>query len=80
MNKYEESLQVFKYRSFYETDKKAIQILEELVNKATKKKPKSRFNEWAYLYVYNCPICNNWLPQQTLYCPYCGQRLDWSDE
>ena len=45
----------------------------ELVDRATPKKP-----ELLYPQVYECPVCNDSLLRSNLYCPSCGQALDWS--
>ena len=71
-----------------------IYILQELVDKETPKKPViKKFKESEH---YICPNCKNHKfgildygeyknefrkgSNLTLYCPNCGQRLDWSEE
>ena len=49
-------------------------IFNELVERATPKKP-----ELLYPQVYECPVCNDSLLRSNLYCPSCGQALDWSE-
>lgn len=56
--------------------------LQELVCKATPKKPYFlnyggfKFGNWK------CPVCNEIVTLDTYsnYCKICGQKLDWSDE
>lgn len=61
-----------------------IKIIQELVNKETPMKVKNRE---TLCYVYNephyyglCPRCNGALKNNgVIYCPVCGQKVDWSD-
>lgn len=65
-------------------------ILQELVDKATPKKPILKAMEGfsaevaSHLVCPSCgkPITNVWscAEYKPRYCHYCGQRLDWSDE
>lgn len=58
------------------------------VNKITNKE-KVYFSDVAFVYSYvtlgKCPNCETYLHEENEYgdiinyCPYCGQRLDWSD-
>lgn len=63
-------------------------ILQELVDKATPKKPldiQTSVVKWGI-----CPVCKgkinefrgkpNRILESSNYCPDCGQALDWSDE
>ena len=56
-----------------------ILTLQELVEKATPKKPteKKPFGNATY---YNCPNCNIGIGTSANYCRKCGQALDWSVE
>lgn len=62
-------------------------IINELVEKVTRKKPVYK-KDYIGNNQYFCLTCNNVVPftlnrtAQIKYpfCPYCGQKLDWSDE
>lgn len=65
-------------------------VLQELVDKATPKKVKNKQDHYTYeTYDYeytsgNCPCCNNGIYcdelNDTIYCPCCGQKIDWGFE
>ena len=97
MNKYLEALKTvekscisvameFNFGELFEEDEKALSTLQELVDKATPKKPEY-LNYGGYkLGNYHCPNCNSIiiidnrnykLPK---HCGECDQLLDWSDE
>lgn len=94
MNKYQQALN-FLYNtikdnliSFDDTEKEAVEILQELVDKATPTKP----SIWGDGYddkgniiydMYDCPNCGKSYEidyEKYDHCPKCGQRIDWSDE
>ena len=62
-------------------------VIEELVQKAVPKEPIYK-QDYIGNNQYFCQTCNNVVPftlnrtAQIKYpfCPYCGQKLDWSDE
>ena len=64
-----------------------LEVLQELVDKATPKKPIEMVIEEKYLeiyVVYQCPNCKKELFSSTLisdnrFCRTCGQALDWSE-
>lgn len=61
---------------------KDIDIVQELIDKATPKKPIPLFIPIAYL-PYRCPICEtlvNHKKDKFNYCPKCGQAIDRSEE
>lgn len=61
---------------------KDIDIVQELIDKATPKKPIPLFIPIAYL-PYRCPICGtlvNHKKDKFNYCPKCGQAIDRSEE
>ena len=101
MNKYQEAYSYIKHYCELDDDiirwplyQKSINALQELVDKATPKKP--LVQKYKYSEHYICPNCNkhklaiidygeyiNQLrkgSKLTLYCPECGQALDWSEE
>ena len=103
MNKYQEaldylavSLQVFDetvddkpYRDELDAKREtARKELQELVDKATPKKPKIRaFNEaksWECVNYLTereaCSLCERKFICKYKYCPNCGQRIDWSED
>lgn len=84
MNKYQEALQELRENTTCVSDyDEAVDLMEELVDKATPMKPiahKVKFNSGSYYYRHNCPTCNEKIDDniQYKYCD-CGQALDWSD-
>lgn len=90
MNKYENAILNIRYANdrryiVKETD---LQCIEELVERATPKKPIEMVIEEKYseIYVvYQCPNCKKELFSATLisdnrFCRNCGQATDWSKE
>ena len=82
MNKYQEALQ--KIASLiYEASKETLNAedceeyfaLKELVEKATPKKMRSIRIDSHIVSV--CPSCQSVLSSECLYCPECGQKLDY---
>ena len=89
MNKYQEALK--KLRKIEQTENtwdENCEVLQELVEKATPKKPKIRaFNEAEPWYCADylvereaCPLCGRKLLDKDPYCYICGQAIDWSEE
>lgn len=97
MNKYQEALLNIRY--YYAQSQKykklqkynairQLETLQELVDKATPKKPKIRaFNEAEPWYCADylvereaCPLCGRKLLDKDPYCYICGQAIDWSNE
>lgn len=92
MNKYQESLGFLKesayenyLRHYVQTSKekvtlfKSSEALQELVDKATPKKPKN----WTVRYrgiEFNCPVCNRLYTERVNFCSSCGQAIDWGEE
>lgn len=92
MNKYQEALGFLKesvcenyFRKQVQTHEERVTIfksseyLQELVDKATPKKPKN----WTVRYrgiEFNCPVCNRLYTERVNFCASCGQALDWSEE
>lgn len=83
MNKYQDSLDNFVKALSNFTNFKSIHDwksdLQELVNKATPKKPKNwkaerRLNGAVE---FNCPVCNRLYTERVNFCSSCGQRIDW---
>ncbi len=87
MNKYQEALNNVK-RVYIESDhydEEDIRLLQELVDKATPKKPIEK-ELWHGGIASKCPECgycltNSMLPCDTQYkfCPDCGQKIDWEE-
>ena len=87
MNKYQEALDILhgvangnlirETTCDYQRDKndEYKDILQELVDKATPKKP-----HWIYDDEPLCPYCGEVLDGTEEHCDECDQRLDWSDE
>lgn len=86
MNKYQEALE--KLREIEQTENTwdvNCDVLQELVDRATPKKPDVNINN-GY-----CPNCHNAFglertrqamlrPYWLSFCPVCGQALDWSED
>nr|DAS65692.1 MAG TPA: 50S ribosomal subunit [Bacteriophage sp.] len=58
---------------------KNLEELEELVERATPKKPKNwkaerRLNGAVE---FNCPVCNRLYTERVNFCSSCGQAIDW---
>lgn len=85
MNKYQDSLDNFVKALSLFTNSKSMHEwksdLQELVDRATPKKPKNwkaerRLNGAVE---FNCPVCNRLYTARVNFCSSCGQRIDWSD-
>lgn len=74
----------------YESYKEEFDLLQELVDKATPKKPVIRgLSVDTHTAIHTCPVCDKELimtnneiviyKTKTNYCDNCGQKLDWSD-
>ena len=85
MSKYKEALSSIyftmhnrvKPRALGRCEDKNLELLEELVERATPKKPTSE-EEIFYL----CPVCNELVGDEydsDNYCHNCGQAIDWSE-
>ena len=57
------------------------ETLQELVEKATPKKPKKHITPYNYI-EFECPNCNTVTHTNFIrpYCGECGQALDWGEE
>lgn len=96
MNKYQEALNELSYpledsscggckcgESDCSCEKRiAVETLQELVDKATPKKPiKDEPSRIRYIPTYVCPSCGQRFSGMiSNFCYHCGQKLDWSDE
>lgn len=95
MNKYERALEILSaseqqaWKEGYDVyDLQEVKdLLKELVEKATPKKP--TFSEEKYEGIFNdrvqllvCPICKRRMRyfNRVRYCPFCGQALSWDEE
>lgn len=99
MNKYQQALN-FLYNtikdnliSFDDTEKEAVEILQELVDKEipTKPLPDKILERGSYI-SWKCPNCKKYVSSGFYYpplknmadnhkrCPNCGQAIDWSDK
>lgn len=90
MNNYKEALSSIRFTMHYRVkpmklgrcEDQNLHILEELVEKATPKKPsEASASELDGYCDWICPTCGrthlNDCPLD--YCSYCGQKIDWSD-
>lgn len=105
MNKYQEALEFLRSEDITARGNDKFELLyfhldniEELVDKATPKKPIKEENlidydefdtvKSFYNSISSCPNCKELLFdenddidfKESPHCPYCGQKLDWSDE
>lgn len=65
----------------YKEIMKALDILRELAEKETPKKPRPLFLQMAFM-PYKCPICEELVNDKKYkykYCPNCGQKIDWGE-
>lgn len=84
MNKYQEAYKClssrdYKYASI-ESVYEDINVLGELVERATPKKPLiANDQDINHVIKYACPTCGNkFIGELSDYCYRCGQRFDWS--
>lgn len=86
MNKYQDSLDNFVKALSHFTNFKSIHDwksdLQELVDRATPKKPKNWKAERRPngRVEFNCPVCNRIYNERVNFCASCGQAIDWSNE
>lgn len=92
MNKYQEAYNIIDgyvlFHGLAEEDErykeliKALGMLNELVDKATPKKPiKSEEQDIRYVTKYECPNCHQYFTRRiSKYCYHCGQALKWEEE
>ena len=86
MNKYQEALKRLKQETAPNTycadfnKEECINILQELVDKATPKKTIPLKDTLNFTYMMFCPVCRSSSPFTYAYCGHCGQALDRSDE
>ena len=76
-NKYQEALDFLQEecRTIKKGEaKKYVEVLQELVNKAT---PKEVIYGKEYISFDHCPTCKEVVPIHVNYCSNCGQKLDW---
>lgn len=78
MNKYERALE--NVRAEWGTSDRDIDILQELVDRATPEKPiEDEIQDIRYVTKYTCPTCGGkFTGTLAKYCYHCGQALDWS--
>ena len=96
MNKYQEALEYLTeeaysnyFRKYVQTSKekvtlfKSSEYLQELVDRATPKKPQKWTVGKLLLnrgFEFNCPVCNIIYNERVNFCASCGQAIDWSEE
>lgn len=80
MNKYQESLDNFvKHFTNFKSMHDWQPNLQELVDRATPKKPKNWKAERRPngRIEFNCPVCNRLYTERVNFCSSCGQAIDW---
>lgn len=68
---------------FYKSKLEDYEVLKELVEKATPKKPTNieSHEKHDLLFVSGkCPVCRDWVNDSMSYCEHCGQKIDWGEE
>ena len=76
MNKYQEALNQIKHELYAEEDDYNVSLMQELVDKATPKKPAyyKIDQEWI------CPYCAEEVFGGQKICSNCGKALDWNND
>ena len=78
MNKYQEAIVNVRFKLLGQYEDRNLDILEELVEKATPKKPFLKHVEYSF-----CPNCHNTMSydynDKPMYCKDCGQALSWPE-
>lgn len=78
MSKYQKALDSICGRCFKDTEENK-KVLQEIVDKATPKRP-YYLNYGGYqIGNWKCPSCDS-IGAIDEYCKHCGQKLDWSDK
>ena len=81
MNKYKAALKDIMCCVPYGKLKEQEELLEELVEKATPKKPLEVFEFEFDVHLFgNCPICGDGCNSGMKHCGGCGQAISWSQE
>lgn len=91
MNKYQEAIMLVRemlnaaepnVMNHLAANRKLDHELQELVDKATPKKPKNWKAERRPngRVEFNCPVCNRIYNERVNFCASCGQAIDWSEE
>lgn len=93
MNKYIEALDFVKKHLDSKQDIEKIEVLKELVDKETPKKPHEKYyqiicgvDDTMNCIDYHCPNCGKKVVSDIVnykeyrHCYHCGQAIDWSDE
>ncbi len=63
-------------KSDYNND---VVVFDTAIEALEKQLPMIPTEEGNYFLVYKCPKCEKVLAIGVPYCPYCGQKLDWSE-
>lgn len=84
MNKYQDTLNWLRETTISLKHNQAYNILQELVDKATPKKPTiiTMGSEDMLAGVCKCleSLKYEYKGKKNIYCNFCGQKIDWSDE
>lgn len=82
MSKYTEAKYLFHHNNLtFEQEKMMSKTIDEALEKQIPKKAKYKivgngWNDWAE---GKCPVCGVDTKNTPIYCPYCGQAIDWGD-
>ena len=82
MNEYQEALDFAKKHLDSKQDLEKVEVLQELVNKATPEKAKPMYLPLVST-PYRCPCCGALVKseiEEFNYCHNCGQAIDWRNE
>ena len=95
MNKYQDALDFIEKNSCHQKKacnecdfnricnsfaKEKLDVLQELVDKATPKKVEKNIEGASYCHNCKVVVANKNIINDLNYCHYCGKALDWSDE
>ena len=72
----------FEYRHVgdIESIKKHLDIIEQALKRNEPMKPQTKTYTNGFFMRRACSVCDTTIQKEFVYCPYCGQKLDWSDE
>lgn len=61
-------------------DGKAFEDMEMAIKALEKQIAKKTIASGEFLILYRCPVCDEYVPIEAIYCMECGQKLDWGGE
>lgn len=67
------------YRRNIENIDKDYDLLKQALKRNEPVKYQTETYTNGFFKSYACPVCDNNIQREFDYCPYCGQKLDWSE-